>query len=762
MLLGAVLGAGVRGADISPPALTADYWAALLPGDASWEESLRSGRLPLIDPETLPATAGLPDVLRRADGRLVSDRETWAARRGELLRLFERYVTGAMPPPPTATRVSEEREMAEGGIARRTLALEFGADFKARLRVELLVPPGRGPFPVFLTQANHRAWALVAVNRGYIGCIYAAADSLDDTPTFDSLWPESDATLLTRRAWAASRCVDYLRTLPWVNPQQIAIAGHSRNGKQSLIAGAFDERIAAVISSSSGAGGAVPYRLCSEVQFAEGIAVLTGRFPQWMHPRLRFFAGRENRLPIDQHELVACLAPRPCLLSTAINDCVESVWAIEQTWREARRAYALFRREDALELRYRPGSHETRAEDIEGYLDWLDGKFGRAPAAATSQPIYPTYEDWVLLSGERIDPKRFPIAASSDLLSPADGPPIRTLADWEGRKAEFRSHLTWALGEAIPASQGRAGDYGSEPEYWARMLRRDIVPRDVEKTCLNFGGYLAGDLYRPSPEARFSGKRPAIVWLHPTSVPCGYLPGYGAVGVDKRLYLDWVRAGYAVFAFDQIGTGRRVEEVQRFYNRHPHSSLLGCTVRDTEAAVDALLQMDFVDSRRIYVVGYATGGMAALHAAALDERIAGVIAIAGFTPMRTDTADKGTGGIARWTHWLPFLPRLGAFVGCENRIPYDYDEVLALIAPRLVVLVQPTLDYQSTASDLRACVARACGIYSLYGRPESLRLVEVDDYNHCFGKVAAEVVRQLQALPSAAPAPPPQSLNRRP
>jgi hypothetical protein len=42
---------------------------------------------------------------------------------------------------------------------------------------------------------------------------------------------------------------------------------------------------------------------------------------------LRFFAGRENKLPVDQPELIACIAPRPCLISTALNDAVESVWA---------------------------------------------------------------------------------------------------------------------------------------------------------------------------------------------------------------------------------------------------------------------------------------------------------------------------------------------------------------------------------------------------------------------------------------------------
>jgi dienelactone hydrolase len=728
------------------PAGSVDYWTSFLPGCAVWDEQLRSGALPLLDPDSLPGSAWLPDPLRFQDGRPVSDAATWPARRRELLSLFEYYTTGAMPPSPSLLQVADLHETHANGVTHRTLALVFSADGSARLRVELFLPSGPGPFPVFVTQANHRAWALIAASRGYIGCVYAGADVQDDTPTLAPLWPDSDASLLTRRAWAGSRCVDYLLTLPEVDPARIAIAGHSRNGKQSLIAGAFDPRIAAVISSSSGAGGAIPARLGSELQFAEGIESGTRRYPQWYHPRLRFFSGREHRLPVDQHELIACLAPRSCLLSTGVNDGVESVWALEHAWREARRVYALFGREPALALRYRPGGHETRAEDIEGYLDWLDGEFGRAPAEPTSAPIYPTYADWLRLSGERIDPLSFPVRSHDRVLTLTDGHTARAPAEWQPKAADIRARIAWTLGDPIPTGPGRAGDYGREAAHWSKLLSRDYVPADVERISLNFGNYLAGDLYRPiSKAATGTSRLPAVIWLHPLSVAFGYVPSHAAIG--RRFHFEWVQqAGCAVFAFDQIGTGRRIEEIQRFYLRYPHASLLGRTLQDVRAAVDVLLARDDIDPRRIYVVGYANGGLAALHAAALDERIAGVIAVAGLFPMRTDTTDKGTSGVARWSHWLPLLPRLGAFVGHEERIPYDYDEVLALIAPRPAVLVQPAVDYHRTDTDLRACVAEAAHLFSLHGKPDALRCIEVDDYNHYSRAVADEVLRQLARL----------------
>ena len=335
-----------------------------LPKSEPWERWLKStGEMP-PDFDKLPGIPFLPDPLLFANGRRATWSD-WSKRREELLGLFQHYVTGSWPVSPTNLAVAEFKERNEDGSIVRELTLEFGPGRAAKLRVELIIPDARTPLPVFITQDTHRRWALIAVSRGYIGCVYAGADSRDDTEAWKALWPAADWTKLTRRAWAASRCVDYLLTLPFVDKDRLAITGHSRNGKTSLIAAAFDPRIKAVISSSSGAGGACSYRLFSETQFGEGIENITRAFPDWLHPRLRFFAGRENKLPVDQPELIACIAPRPCLISTALNDSVESAWAVEQTVYSARRAYEIHERPGDLNLRYRPGGHETRAEDIE-------------------------------------------------------------------------------------------------------------------------------------------------------------------------------------------------------------------------------------------------------------------------------------------------------------------------------------------------------------------------------------------------------------
>jgi hypothetical protein len=123
------------------------------------------------------------------------------------------------------------------------------------------------------------------------------------------------------------------------------------------------------------------------------------------------------------------------------------------------------------------------------------------------------------------------------------------------------------------------------------------------------------------------------------------------------------------------------------------------------------------------------GGTVALHTAALDPRVKGVVSICGFTPMRTDTAVNGTGGLARYSVDLPLLPRLGFFIGHEAQVPYDYNELLATIAPRPVYVLQPKLDRDAAPTDVETAVGQAKKIYSLYHAANQLVEDEPWDYN---------------------------------
>jgi hypothetical protein len=97
--------------------------------------------------------------------------------------------------------------------------------------------------------------------------------------------------------------------------------------------------------------------------------------------------------------------------------------------------------------------------------------------------------------------------------------------------------------------------------------------------------------------------------------------------------------------------------------------------------------------------------------------------------MRTDAESTGTGGLARYSIDLPLIPKLGAFIGNESRVPYDFNKLIAAIAPCPVYMYAPLLDRDATPSDVRAAVRQAKTIYTFYNAADQLTLDALWDYN---------------------------------
>jgi dienelactone hydrolase len=545
--------------------------------------------------------------------------------------------------------------------------------------------------------------------------------------------------------------VDYLLTLPEIDKAKIAITGYSREGKMATIAAAMDERIAAVVAGSTGVGGILPWRLSGERGMGEGIETTTRMFPLWFAPQVRFFAGFEDRLPVDANLLIAMIAPRSILMEYGLNDEVSNVWGGEQAYHSALKVFTALKQPERVSLLRVPGFHG--ANDIERSIDWLDIQFGRSKEKWQNDILFPwSYDDWRNTSGKGVDIAKAPRAAQ---LSTAT-----TVAAAEKLATETRAAINWVLGEAPPRytapaggrggpGGGRAGGAGGRggaqptairPVANPGQLAPDVPGWVIGRNSAEFGwndphraaadskrirfGNVTGELFFPvgTPEGT---KLPTVVWLHGYSYPLGYMWVYRR---DVHPVLALVKAGYAVLAFDQSGFGSRMSEIGPFYQRYPQWSQLGKMVEDTRAAIDTLERDPMVDPQQIHLFGYTLGGMVALHTAALDPRVKSVVSVAGFTPYRTDVAARGTGGLGRFSVERPVAPRLGLFAGKEAQVPYDYDQLLATVAPRPVLVVQPSMDRDATPADVRNAVEQARKVYALHNAGNRLTLQEPHDY----------------------------------
>lgn len=704
-----------------------EWMQANLPAVPTWNEwQQKTGALP-PDFDALPSANFLPDPFKFHDGRVVKMPAGWSARRAEIRALYEQHIIGKLPPRPKLERVVPVEETKGDGYVTRRVRLEFGPEGKATTDVTVTRPNGTGPFPVLIGGG----WAPALLRRGYISASHN--ESVDQKTNLPELYPAHDFATMGQRAWVAQVVVDYLLTLPEVDKARIAITGYSRGGKMALTAAAFDDRIAAVIAGSTGVGGVLPWRLSGERGMGEGVESTTRMFPLWFAPQLRFFAGREDRLPVDANLLMALVAPRALLTNYGLNDEVANVWGNEQAYHSALKVYrALGAPDGRLGLMRLPGFHG--ANDQELCLDWLDIQFGRSRRTWRNDVLFAwDFADW---KSRRETQPTSPAPARAKSATPDD----------------TRRAIGWMLGDAPPKfvapGPGRGGFPGRGPSSTATnpvanpgQLAPDVAGWVINRNSqefgwndphrsaadsrrIRFGSGITGDLFFPTGTATGT-KLPTVIWLHGYSYPLGYMWVYRR---DVHPVLALVQAGYAVLAFDQCGFGARQAEIGPFYDRTPRWSQLGRMIADTRAAIDALEKDANVDPQHISLFGYTVGGAVALHTAALDPRVKSVVSVSGFTPMRTDTATKPTGGLARFSIERPLVPKLGLFIGREAEVPYDYDDLLAAIAPRAVLVVQPSMDRDATPADVRAAVATARKSYTAQNAADKLTLHEPHDY----------------------------------
>ena len=715
--------------------------AHVSPEDFTWNDWLnRTGELP-PDFDELPNLPFLPDPLildEGGDNIPVETMEQWNQKREQIKKDAQHWITGTVPPAPNNLKVEVLKEEMIGELTELEVLLRFGPEQKAQLHVTLLIPPGEGPHPVFICpwKIGRYDWVQAAVRRGYIGCRFTATDPKygypDDSEAYEQIWwPNYDFSSIMRWGWAASRAIDFLHTLPYVNREQIALAGLSRNGKMALWAAAYDERIKAVIPISGGTGGENPFRYTADKYNSETIEVLTRIRPHWLHPRLRFFVGNEHRIPVDANSLMSLIAPRGLMITSSIHESAGNPWGIEQAYLSAKNVYRFLDAEENIALDLRHGLHAPSNTDLERYLDFCDFVFERGNIQPDNKLYYDySFSKWLQLSGENINPLSYPLKETAQLLVDDQKKPIKTLSQWEQKSADIKKHIAWGLGEE-PSSVGP----GQHTDYMRDVVGYPRIRSDVETTSMLFG-----QLFMSTETKKQTGtpeKKPVVIYLHEYAYSTGFVK---AGDIINR----FVNAGFAVFAFDQIGFGSRIEEGRLFYERFPNWSKMGRMVADVRWAVDALSQNEQIDPSQIYVAGYSLGGAVGLYSAALDERIAGVISVSGFTPMRGNIKKNGGEGIYEYSHLHGLLPRLGFFIGEEKRLPYDFQEIMAAIAPRPLMIISPRWDQYATFTETQNSLTEVQKVYDLYHERDNLEVFTPEDYNRFSDEMKQRAVEWLQ------------------
>ena len=328
----------------------------------------------------------LPDLLRADSGTRVDRPDQWPARRAEVAAHLLPLAYGPLPPTPSRTdcKLLHAATVRQFGGAQ-LLSCRVRPLGMASFALRVWVPAGTGPCPVLLHgdgcwhYASDEVIAAVLA-RGLVFAQFNRVEIAPDPPAPGA--GQLPHSALASWAWAYHRAIDALLQLGQVaqspalgriDPQRIAVVGHSRGGKAALLAGATDERIALTSANNSGAGGAGCWRLGDAG--AESLADLTRAFPHWLAPGMANYADRVATLPFDQHFLKALIAPRALLTTEALADVWANPAGSQVTHLAALAVYALLGVPERIALGTRPGGHDHSLADWHTLLDFCDSVF---------------------------------------------------------------------------------------------------------------------------------------------------------------------------------------------------------------------------------------------------------------------------------------------------------------------------------------------------------------------------------------------------
>jgi hypothetical protein len=375
----------------------------------------------------------MPDVLVMNDGTKVTTKQQWEKRREEMRKILSYYAVGQMPPAPGNVKGREVNSelVLNGDVKYRLVHLTFGPSSSLSLDIGIFTPVRGGPFPTIILQNGSVPGAPVlprlpqganqgrgqdvllivspekpvatapAANgpsqtasmlatqhadvfqRGYALVVFNPNDCAEDTTLrnpdgswafrntrFFPAYPGYDWGILAGWAWGASRVADYLEQDRAIDKTKLILTGASRNGKSSMVAAAFDDRLSAA-PVVTGGGGIGAYRFAGP-RNSETLDIMQKKYPNWFSPNLHQFWGQREKLPFDEHWFLALAAPRPFIALEGNTDTISLPEAVKQSILHARPAYALLGVPDRVGVHYSNHGHAFTTEDWTAMLDFFD------------------------------------------------------------------------------------------------------------------------------------------------------------------------------------------------------------------------------------------------------------------------------------------------------------------------------------------------------------------------------------------------------
>lgn len=291
---------------------------------------------------------------------------------------------------------------------------------------------------------------------------------------------------------------------------------------------------------------------------------------------------------------------------------------------------------------------------------------------------------------------------------------------WHGRRTQFARAIEQILGSPTGMAVPRVEVQVLREEVLADHVRRHVRIRSEPDDWIP--AYLL--VPKPLPKASL----PTMICQHQTVAqgkeePCG-IKG----DAEMAFALELVRRGYLCIAPDAIGFGERIPPGRQpyhdsiaFYRKHPQWSFMGKMIWDVGRVIDYLETLPEVDAGRIGSIGHSHGAYGTLFAAAFEPRIGLAIASCGFTTLRSDPQPE------RWSHLTALIPQLGTYLPDVASIPFDWQHVCALVAPRPLFVWYATRDEVFPKTDnLESLLQDVKAVYALYGAGEALRWQKFD------------------------------------